>query len=240
MVDFHNKTFFGQDSALIVQSSTRKDPATFFKFFQKKQDGAWERPSEGEGLTAKFAMRELVFILRVLSRETEDWTAMHQFQDKTTNFHLRRTSDNTLRFNAQSYTVELDYGQADILRMLLKHILEEKIIHATSSEAPAKEEPPQEPSTLIVKEERVETRQRKKAKKSHPKKRQPSKEKEKKRTEVKGAIERETAKALLINFGGENGQWIPKSTIHSNYSTQKGIEQTFLIDEWVLKKNNVI
>ncbi len=240
MVDFHNKTFFGKNSALIVQSSTRKDPATFFKFFQKKQDGSWERPSEGEGLTAKFAMRELVFILKVLSRAEENWTAMHQFQDKTTNFHLRWTSEATLKFNAQSYTVELDYGQAEILRMLLKHILKEKIIHATSSESPAREEPPQEPSTLIVKEERVETPQRKKAKNVQPKKRQPSKEKEKKRTEVKGAIERETDKALLINFGGEKGQWTPKSTIHSNYSTEKGIEQTFLIDDWVLKKDNII
>ena len=240
MVDFHNKTFFGENSALIVQSSTRKDSATFFKFFQKKQNGSWERPSEGEGLTAKFAMRELVFILRVLSRAEENWTAMHQFQDKTTNFHLRWVSDDTLKFNAQSYAVELDYGQAEILRMLLKHILEEKIIHATSSEAPAREETPQEPSTLIVKEERGNTSQKKRPKKSTPKKRQPPKEKGKKRTKVRGAIDIETDKALLINFGAENGQWIPKSTVHSNYSTEKGIQQSFLIDDWVLKKNYII
>jgi hypothetical protein len=43
------------------------------------------------------------------------------------------------------------------LRMPLRHILEEKVIHATSSEGSPKEEYKQESSTLIVKEEGVRT-----------------------------------------------------------------------------------
>jgi hypothetical protein len=161
---------------------------------------------------------------------------------------LEWTASDTLKFIAQNYTVELDYGQAEILKMLLKHILEEKVIHATSSEGSPKEEYRQEPSTLIVKEEEVKNSvpktQASTPKKTNSKKNQANrkapKEKEKERTEIKGVIERETAKALLINFGGENAQWIPKSTIHSQFSKEKGIEQSFLIDNWVLEKNNVI
>jgi hypothetical protein len=194
-------------------------------------------------------MRELVFILRVLSREAKKWTTMHEFQSRATNLHLEWSASDTLKFIAQNYMVELDYGQAEILKMLLRHILEEKVIHATSSEGSPKEEHRQEPSTLIVKEEEVNNSSHKTPpeppKKNNSKRSQDNqkalKEKDvKERTEIKGAIERETAKALLINFGGENAQWIPKSTIHSQFSREKGIEQTFLIDNWVLEKNNVI
>jgi hypothetical protein len=194
-------------------------------------------------------MRELVFILRVLSREAKKWTTMHEFQNRATNFHLEWTANDILKFIAQNYTVELDYGQAKILKMLLKHILEEKVIHATSSEGSPKEKYRQEPSTLIVKEEEVsnsatktqpEPPKKRNSKKSQDNQKAPREKDENERTEIKGAIERETAKALLINFGGENAQWIPKSTIHSQFSKEKGIEQKFLIDNWVLEKNNVI
>jgi hypothetical protein len=55
---------------------------------------------------------------------------------------------------------------------------------------------------------------------------------------VKGTISRETPKALLIKF--ENGieSWIPKSTIHSQFSAQNKGKQPFLIQSWVLDKNN--
>jgi hypothetical protein len=245
MVDFHNKTFFGKNSALIVQSSTRKDPSTFFKFFQKKRDESWERPSEGEGLTIKFAMKELVFLLRVMRKEVLKWTTMHEFKQKATNFHIEWTLDDTLKLITQNYSVELDIGQSEVLKMLLSHILEEKVIHATSSETPVKErqtEEEEEPKITVeevVQEPSAQKSAPKKAKKKAPKK-QPSKREGKKRTELKGFIEGETKKALLINFGGEKAQWIPKSTVHSEFSSERGIEQSFLIDDWVLKKNNII
>jgi hypothetical protein len=34
--------------------------------------------------------------------------------------------------------------------------------------------------------------------------------------------------------------WIPKSGIHSDYSSGDINDQTFVIDTWILKKNNLI
>ena len=60
------------------------------------------------------------------------------------------------------------------------------------------------------------------------------------KVEIKGAINGETEKALLLNF--ETGQelWVPKSTIHSQFDNARGENQSFLIDNWILKKNKII
>jgi hypothetical protein len=58
--------------------------------------------------------------------------------------------------------------------------------------------------------------------------------------EVHGVIESETDKALLIQFNGNKGIWVPKSCIHSDYEAVNESAQSFLIDNWLLKKNNII
>ncbi len=59
---------------------------------------------------------------------------------------------------------------------------------------------------------------------------------------VKGKITTETAKALNIDFFKNDGEttWIPKSTIKSQFKSDKEIEQDFSIETWVLEKNKVI
>ena len=57
--------------------------------------------------------------------------------------------------------------------------------------------------------------------------------------DISGSIKAETEKALLVVFNPDQEVWIPKSTIHSNYKTEKGVNQKFSIDEWVLKRNNI-
>jgi antitoxin component of RelBE/YafQ-DinJ toxin-antitoxin module len=89
-------------------------------------------------------MKELVFLLRVLRKEVLKWTTMHEFKQKATNFHIEWTLDDTIKIIAQNYSVELDIGQSEVLKMLLSHILEEKVIHATSSEITVKERQPEE------------------------------------------------------------------------------------------------
>ena len=56
---------------------------------------------------------------------------------------------------------------------------------------------------------------------------------------MQGTIISETKKALLIEFNPGNEIWIPKSTIHSTYVQHKNLHQQFLIDTWILKKNEI-
>ena len=55
-----------------------------------------------------------------------------------------------------------------------------------------------------------------------------------------GSIQGETEKALLINFNSGKELWIPKSTIHGEYNPRKDVKQEFLINNWILKKNEVL
>ncbi|MFX0073503.1 MAG: hypothetical protein ACFFAO_20690, partial [Candidatus Hermodarchaeota archaeon] len=57
---------------------------------------------------------------------------------------------------------------------------------------------------------------------------------------VKGIISKETHKALLIHFKPGKEIWIPKSTIHSTFNSKKKLNQSFLIDNWILKRNKII
>ncbi len=43
MTDNHNQSFFGQSTAMFVQSSSKNEPFIFMKFIKKKGDGSWER-----------------------------------------------------------------------------------------------------------------------------------------------------------------------------------------------------
>jgi len=48
--------------------------------------------------------------------------------------------------------------------------------------------------------------------------------------QIDGIVVAETEKALLIKFKSWKQVWIPKSTIHSNISSDNAIFQAFLID----------
>ena len=58
-------------------------------------------------------------------------------------------------------------------------------------------------------------------------------------SQINGVIEGETEKALLIQFDNDKEIWIPKSVIRSNYNSSNDISQNFIIDNWILKKNNI-
>jgi len=55
-----------------------------------------------------------------------------------------------------------------------------------------------------------------------------------------GVIKNESEKALLISFNNGSEVWIPKSKIHSKFESTKDLVQVFLIEDWILKKNNII
>ena len=58
--------------------------------------------------------------------------------------------------------------------------------------------------------------------------------------EISGKIKRETEKALHISFINGRQEWIPKSTITSNFSSDNSIIQKFIIAKWFAEKKNLV
>jgi len=63
---------------------------------------------------------------------------------------------------------------------------------------------------------------------------------EKEVSNLKAIITTESQKALLLLYNGGEEVWTPKSIIHSQYEPQEKGRQTFTIESWFLKKNNII
>lgn len=234
MVDKHSQSFFGQSTGITIQSSSRNEPYLFFKCIQRKADGTWEKPSQGEGKTIKCNLEEIVMILGVLTKAQKSWSSYHTFQDVKTqiSFQWDESNENRLWINIDKYSKMLNFAQIQIMKMLFTHILNEKIEYATTSGLSNNQRalkikdqensnyPKTQSNSKIIVEETIE----------HDKT---------KVNQVSGYIEGETAKALLINFPNDKKFWIPKSKIHSSYNPSNGESQSFLIDTWILEKNKV-
>lgn len=54
------------------------------------------------------------------------------------------------------------------------------------------------------------------------------------------SVKSSSEKAMLLIFPNGKESWLPKSTIHNNYSTDRGSTQEFVIDNWIVKKNELI
>jgi len=63
---------------------------------------------------------------------------------------------------------------------------------------------------------------------------------EKEVNNVKAIITSETQKALLLQYNDGDEVWTPKSIINSQYGPKEKGRQTFSIESWFLKKNNII
>jgi len=225
MVDKHSQSFFGKSSGLTIQSSSKNDSFIFLQCIQKKSDGYWEKPSNGEGKTIKINMDEMVMILEVLNKKLQNWSSYHKFNEVNTQISFKWEDEKKQRLyiNIGKYSKMLNYAQTEILRLLLKHLLKEKIEYATS---------------WNLSKNKLEKRPREKT-------RMPIElikpDKQNSQTiPIEGAIKGETQKALLINFDDEHKLWIPKSAISIGYNPEIDMAQTFHIASWLLRKNNLI
>ncbi|TFG12694.1 MAG: hypothetical protein EU531_10340 [Promethearchaeota archaeon] len=237
MVDRHNQSFFGQSSGMTFISPSKADPFIFIKSIKKKENGDWEKPSLGEGKTIKCNLEEMVMILEVLKGNRKAWSSYHNFNESKTSISFKwdEKSEDKIYINIANYSKMLSYSQIIILRMLFEHLLKEKIVFATipykkyranrkkdydldeSSEGEKSEESDDMP---IIVEEKVDLE-------------------DNKITQIYGTIKGESNKALLLNLNDDHEIWFPKSVIRSNYSPEKEVNQTFLVDTWILKKNNI-
>ncbi|MHA1457254.1 MAG: hypothetical protein ACTSR5_14965, partial [Promethearchaeota archaeon] len=135
MVNKHSQSFFGKSSGLTIQSSSRNEPFIFLKCIKKKGDGIWEKPSKGEGKTIKCSLDEMVMISEVLHKGLENWSTYHNFNDTKTqiSFKWENERKERLYINIGSYSKMLTFSQIEILKLLLNHMLSEKIEFATTS-----------------------------------------------------------------------------------------------------------
>ena len=235
MVDRHSQSFFGQSTGLTLVSSSKTEPHIFLKCIKKKPNGSWEKPSQGEGKTIKCNLDEIVMILEVLRKNQDSWSSFHNFNDVKTqiSFKWEDAAKKKLLIYIGKYSKMLNFAQTEIFRMLIEHLLREKIEFATI------------PNLNPAKKSRENRKENNKTIKSKNSKELPSVKESVVQNDnevrnINGVIEGETEKALLIQFEDDKEVWIPKSVIRSNYNSINDVAQNFIIDNWILKKNNIV
>lgn len=262
MGDTHSKSFFGQNTGLLINSSSKSDLFFFIRCIKKNPGGSWEKPSAGEGKVIKCSLDEIVMILQVLNRKQLNWSCYHTYKNNKTSisFGWEDEQAETLWINIANYSKMLNFAQAEILRLLLVHILHEKIKYATCSNgeklnnkmeskifSEGANHNKNKMSNNITLEKNYEqnlferdfdetVNQDNQISSILVSKSKLFKE----MTNINGAIKGETEKALLITFKSGQEIWIPKSTIHCQYIPKKMFNQNFLIDNWILKRNKIL
>ncbi len=230
MADSHSKSFFGQNTGIIVSSSSSSDPFMFIHCFKKKPNGVWEKPSYSEGKAVKFSLEEIVMILRVLNHKTQKWQCQHVFKDKETSvfFNWEDINHEVLWINVGNYSKRLHLAQTEILRLLLTHFLNEKIVYSTLQKKRNQKNQFQSNNHNIQLDDKILSHKPKNTKK-------PPND----TSDLYGSIVGETEKAVLIDFKNKE-EWIPKSAISNQYLPKKNVKQKFLINNWILKKLELI
>ena len=231
MVDSHSKSFFGQSTGMFIQSSSKSESFIFITFIKKKKNGTWEKLSNREGKTIKCDLEEIIMILEVLKKKSKSWSTVHSFKDEKTSISLSWDGDNKVWFNVGDYPKMLSFTQIEILRLLLTHILEEKIEFSTVPDTSKSFAINSQKNNDIIIEQnnmtddgltiREEMNLGEKIKR------------------LEGRILGETDKALRVTINNGNELWIPKSTIKSKFNPEINTKQTFLINSWFLDKNNL-
>ncbi|MHA1412187.1 MAG: hypothetical protein ACTSVX_04185 [Promethearchaeota archaeon] len=235
MVDKHNHSFFGTTTGLTIQSSSKREPFIFIKCIQKKTDGTWEKPSKGEGKTIKCNLDEMVMMLLVLQRKMKEWVNIHSFKNDKTQISFKWANNEMDKFwiRIGKYSKMLNIAQIEIFKLLLEHMIKEKIENATTMNF---DENQKITRAKVIKEKSDDNFVEKK---SLIKVEETIIHKDKNLKKIEGAIKRETEKALLINMKGDKEIWLPKAVIKSKYLPIKYDMQSFLVDGYFLEKNKI-
>ena len=238
LTDKHSQSFFGQATGLTIQSSSKSDPFIFLKCIKKKPDNSWEKPSLGEGKAIKCSLDEMVCILHVLKRKSDSWSSYHTYNDNNTqiSFNWEDNQKKKLWINIGSYSKMLGFAQVEIFKLLLKHLINEKIENATISNMVKNKNNEIRESKREMTDSNSATTSNVKISKDLS---QGEIKVDKEKTRIKGSIKTETEKALLIIFYNGQEVWIPKSGIHSKFLSDLGVDQEFIVNSWILEKNKV-
>ncbi|MHA2048723.1 MAG: hypothetical protein ACW986_03835 [Promethearchaeota archaeon] len=218
---------------MFIQSSSKNESFIYLTFIKKKENGSWEKLSTGEGKTIKCSLEEMVMILEVLKKNNKSWSTVHSFKQEKTSISVSWEGESKIWFNVGEYPKMLTFAQIEILKLLLHHILKEKIEHSTvpdtsksiKSSVPKKnynikprEDTPKGDGLTVREEMNLGD----------------------KVSKLEGEIVGETEKALRLKTVYGDDVWFPKSTIKSQFNLESEGKQTFLIDTWILEKNRLI
>jgi hypothetical protein len=244
MVNSHSKSFFGQNTGIILTSWSKYDPYVFLNFIKMKSNGIWEKLSDNEGRTIKITLEEIISILKVLNHQKLSWQNSHTYKEMITSFSFSwqdETSEN-LWINIDNYSKMLTPAQIEIFRLLLTHLLHEKIIYSTALDLEhqrnkhSNHSDEKEYDIITNNEEFTENISEINEEILNMNSNEYTQMNDV--TNIQCIIIGETEKALMLRIG-ENDVWIPKSTIHNHYDPIKGKVQNFLISSWILKKNKI-
>ncbi|MFX1260196.1 MAG: hypothetical protein ACFFAN_20285 [Promethearchaeota archaeon] len=239
MTDNHNHSFFGQTTGLTIRSFSKSEPHIFLNCIKKKSDDTWEKPSLGEGKTIKCSLEEMVMILQVLNRKIHKWSTVHIFNENTTqiSFNWEGNENNKFWTRIGDYSKVFGFAQVEIFRMILEHILKEKIKYATVLNVPKIER--NDRARTLSNTNNLKTLESTTILETINKNNTNLRE-DKQQVTIEGNIKNETEKAILIAFNSDKEVWIPKSAVHSQYNIEVGINQKFIIDKWILERNKLI
>ncbi len=128
----HNFSFFGQKSALFLDSGSLNEPAIYIRLIKKLPSGTWEKPSRKEGKSIKFNLLEMTEILHVLHTPNSSWSTVHRFKQQQTSIKFDH-KEATLQMFATGYSKFFNRAEIRVFRDLLTHIYKEKIQFATGN-----------------------------------------------------------------------------------------------------------
>ncbi|MHA2126632.1 MAG: hypothetical protein ACW99E_15125 [Promethearchaeota archaeon] len=224
---------------MIISSPARMVPYVFLSCINRKDDGAWEKTTKGEGKTVRISIEEIICILEVLHRRSANWRGYHVFKDRKTEIYVGWESESrqVLRVKIGDYIKKLRFPNLNFLTLMLEHILSEKIEFATSGtfEAKGKEKEELDDETEYgVFAEHITARDGLHIVETTEYGASID------RVEIKAKIKVESPKALLIALESDEEFWIPKSTIHNEYNLRNKDLQEFTIDKWIIEKNKIL
>ncbi|MHA1612807.1 MAG: hypothetical protein ACTSYU_12190, partial [Promethearchaeota archaeon] len=131
-MDRHNFSFFGQKTALILDSGPLNEPSIYVRLIKKLPSGIWEKPSKKEGKSLKFNLLEMTEILHVLQTPNSSWSTVHRFKQQQSSIKFDR-KEATLQMFTKGYSKFFNKAEVTVLKDLLNHIYEEKIQFATGN-----------------------------------------------------------------------------------------------------------
>jgi hypothetical protein len=205
----------------------------------RKEDGTWEKSSQGEGKTVKITIEEIICILEVLHKRSANWRGYHVFKDRKTEIYVGWETDlrQVLQVKIGEYIKKIRFPNLNLFTLLLEHILAEKIEFATSgsfeSEREDKSDIDDEVEYSVFAEHItardglhiVETTEYGASIDT---------------VEITAKIKVESPKALLITLQSNEEFWIPKSTVHNKYNIKNKEFQKFIVDKWIIEKHKIL
>jgi hypothetical protein len=236
MVDSHDKTFFGRKTSLIISSRSKKEPYILLSCINRNDEGEWEQISKGEGKSVKILIEEMICILEVLNKRSAIWRGYHVFKDRRGEIQVGWLDESreVLVVQIGSYKKKLRFPNVNFLKLLIDHLLIEKIEFATSipQKSKGKGRSPIVTEDYSLFTEDITSRDGLKVVETtvYPTSVDV--------IEINAKIKAESPKALLIAIDPDQELWVPKSTIHSEYEVKNKDEfQKMIIDQWIVERN---